>query len=170
MSFGPALLGRGKYLRPTGVVGRPTTFGSRNIGIQIIGLREALLIPEELRAAYEMMMERLRESLQTMARSEVPGGPIGKLAFQVHARRLAHDRIVIGTVGSQFARALDRGFTSTAKTGKALRFEEDGTVFFRKRVRVAGRHFYAKWIESAPPIVEAVYEASFYNIKDLMVG
>src|SRR5262249_40079345 len=62
------------------------------------------------------------------------------------------------------------GFTSTAKTAKALRFEQEGQVFFRKRVRVRGRHYYEEWLAMTPPIVEAIYEASFYNIKELTNG
>ena len=99
-----------------------------------------------------------------MARAVVPGGPTGKLALQVRTRRLTHDRIVLGTFGSQFARALDRGFTSTAKKGKALRFEDEGEVVFVKRVHVGGRHFYAKWVAAAPKIIETCV-ASFRDIK-----
>jgi|SRR5215831_1795850 len=165
-AFESATIGRGRYLRPTQVL--PRAYAGQVLGLQITGLRETLLIPEELRAAYESMLLRLEGALTTMARSVVPGGPTGKLARQVHARRVGPNRIVIGTFGSQFARALDRGFTSTPKKARALRFEDQGELVFTHRVKVAGRHFYEKWLASTPPIVEAIYDASFYDIKVLM--
>lgn len=169
-ALAPAIAGRGRYLRPTAarVSGR---FGGQNIGIEIIGLRDCAKIPEQLRLTYEIMLQRLQTELTQMAKSVVPGGPDGRLGRQVHARMVrggSTQRIVIGTIGSEFARALDRGFTSKPKNAKALRFVIDGDVYFRMRVRVAGRHFLPKWVAMAPPIIEAVYDSSFYNIKDLV--
>lgn len=166
-----AIVGRGKYLRPTSVTGRPAA--GYNIAIQVTNLRDVQKIPEQLRATYVLMLERLRQSLERAARDVVPGSPTGRLGRTVHARLVSgggvSNRLVIGTVGSDFAKALNRGFTSKAITtgGKALRFEDGGEVFYRPKVRVAGRHFYEKWLEITPPIVEAIYEQSFYNIKDL---
>jgi hypothetical protein len=146
-------------------------FVGQNIGIEIIGLREAMKIPEELRATYEIMLRRLQVEVEAMAKSVVPGGANGTLGKQVHARIVrgggTSQRLLIGTVGSEFARALDRGFTSKPQSARALRFEEGQELVFTKRVRVAGRHFYAKWLAGTPPIVEAVYASSFYNIRDL---
>lgn len=167
-----AVVGRGQYLRPT-AVRESGRFGGQNIGIEIIGLRDALKIPEELSLAFTRMMLRLQQDVQTAARSVVPGSPEGRLGRTVHARLFrgggVSNRVVVGTFGSEFARALNFGFTSTVKTGKSLRgFEDEGSTVFTRRVRVAGRHFFEKWLVITPPIVEAVYERSFYNIKDLL--
>lgn len=167
MAFSGLTVGPGKYLRPTGV--RNRVYAGQNIAIEIIGLREAARIPEELAAAYEKMLTRMEVGLQEMARAVVPGGPDGKLGRQVHARRVSHSgrtAVVIGTIGSQFAKALNRGFTSTPKKAQALRFNESGKLVFSMRVHVAGRHFFEKWLEGSPSIVEAVYARSFYNIKE----
>ena len=163
--FASVVQGRGRYLRPTSVV--PRAYAGQVIGLQILGLRETLRIPEELRWAYERMMLRLERALEQTCAELVPGGATGRLGRQVHARRLQHDRIIIGTFGSQFAKALDRGFTSTPKKARALRFEDNGETVFTMRVRVRGRHFFAKWLAATPPIVEAIYDQSFYDIKSL---
>jgi hypothetical protein len=111
------------------------------------------------------MIYSLERALEESAKSVVPGGPEGKLGRKVHAHVVYPHQIIIGTQGSAFARALNRGFTSTAKKGLALRFEVTGGERYRKRVRVAGRHFFEKWLELAPPIVDSVYRASFYDLK-----
>jgi hypothetical protein len=174
--FESLVSGPGRYLRPTSVIGRDVA--GQNVAIQIIGLRDCERIPFQLREAYEAMLRRLTTQVQHACRAVVPGGPDGKLGRQVHAR-IVHgggvsNRIVVGTIGSQFARALDRGFTAPSSrfndgkpTGKSLRgFEHGGKLVYTRRVRVAGRHFYPKWLALTPPIVEAVYDQSFYNIKD----
>lgn len=163
-----AIEGRGRYLRPTSVRGRPV--GGQNVGIEVIGLRDAQRIPQQLRDTFDMMMRRLEDSVEMACREVVPGGAEGRLGRQVHAR-LVHgegrsNRIVVGTVGSEFARALNFGFTSTPKNGKQLAFTDDGVDFVRPRARVAGRHYFEKWLALTPAIVETVYERSFYNIKD----
>jgi hypothetical protein len=167
-----AVSGPGRYLRPTGVRTRPSA--GQNIGIAIIGLRDAEKIPAQLRTTFDLMMRRLTHAVEVGCKEVVPGGPEGRLGRQVHAR-IVHgegrsNRIVIGTIGSEFARALDRGFTSKASTtgGKALRFSDSGSEFYRPKVHVAGRHFFAKWLALTPPLVESIYEASFYNIRDLL--
>lgn len=172
-----AVAGRGHHLRATGVTGRAA--GGRNISIQVIGLRDAAKVPEELRATFDAMMRRLEHNIETAAREVVPGGAEGTLGRQVHARTVrgkgVSNRIVIGTVGSEFAAALNRGFTAPSRnfnggepTGRSLRgFDAGGKTVFTRRVRVAGRHFYAKWLQLTPPIVEATYERSFYDIRDL---
>lgn len=157
-----AIEGRGRYLRPTTT--RAMAGRGQNISIEVLGLRDAQRIPEHLARTYERMMIRLENDLQTAARAVVPGKSTGRLAMQVHARRVG-SRIVIGTVGSQFARALNRGFTSTPKKARALRFDDGGEVF-TMRVKVAGRHFFEKWIALTDPIVESTYASSFYNIRD----
>ena len=161
-AFRAATVGRGKYLRSTRAL--PMAGLGRNVTFEVLGLREAALIPKQLRRAYDLMLRSLENELAAAARAVVPGGPGGRLGRQVHARRVGN-RIVIGTVGSKFARALDRGFTSTPKTARALRFGDGGGTVFTMKTRVAGRHFFAKWIALTPPIVERTYNASFYNIK-----
>jgi hypothetical protein len=168
--FAPAITGRGQYLRPTGV--QPRMYAGQNIAIQVVGLRDAQRIPAQLQAAFQKMLIRLENQIQAACRAVVPGGPTGTLGRQVHARVVSgggvSNRIVIGTIGSDFARSLNRGFTSTPKTAKALRFNEGGKVYFRMRARVSGKRFFEKWLVITPPIVEAVYDHSFYNIKSVL--
>jgi hypothetical protein len=164
-AFASATVGRGRYLRSFGV--RERMYKGQNIAFELINIRDVERIPMHLQRTYQQMMFRLEAELLAMAKSLVPGGPEGRLGRQVHAWRVG-PRVVVGTVGSEFARALNRGFTSTPKTKRVLRFEEGGEVFFRPRTRVAGRHFFEAWLAAAGPIVEATYESSFYNIKDLV--
>lgn len=152
---------------PTGSV-RDRAYKSNTIALEVLGLRKAERVPRQLRTAYQKMMLRMEIELVASYKSFVPGGPNGRLGREVAAKRLAGGRVVVGTFNSRFARALNRGFTSTAKKGKALRFEvEGGRVVYAKRVKVAGRHFHEKALAAAGPIVEANYDRFFYDIGDL---
>lgn len=164
----PNYAGVGSALRvPRG--GRVRSRGYRRggvIGLEVVGLRQAERIPPGLQQAFEGMMRHLESALVTDYRSFVPGSPTGRLGSQVQARRLARNTIVVGTFGSKFAKALNRGFTSKAIRGggKALRFD-DGS--FRRVVHVEGKHFHEKALVSAPPIVEAIYMDFFYDPREL---
>jgi len=103
-------------------------------------------------------MRDIEELLVASFKSFVPGAPDGRLGRQVVAKRLSRNQIVVGTFGSQFAKALNRGFTSTPKHGKALRFS-DGS--YSKYARVEGRHFFERALAAAPAIVESAYMAFF---------
>lgn len=149
----------------TGVKNRP--YAGQTIALDITGVRDVEKVPMELRLAYELMMARLQTALVANYRSFVPGAPMGRLGSHVAARRFTRRNLVVGVFDTPYAAALNRGFTATAKKGKALRFEIDGEVFFRKRVRVAGRRFHEKAIASSGPIVEAIYDAAFYDVTDL---
>src|SRR6059058_350430 len=108
---------------------RSRPYKSGTIALEVVGLKKAARVPAELRGAYEKMLLALELSLVESYKSFVPGGANGRLGRQVGAKRLANGRIVVGTFGSRFARALNRGFTATAKQGKALRFQaDDGRV------------------------------------------
>lgn len=170
--FASTIVGRGRYLRPTSAR-QSERFGGGNIGIEILGLRDAERIPEQLSASYQIMLERLRVELEQKARDVVPGGPGGTLGRQVHAHRI-RNRILIGTVGSEFAAALDRGFTAPSKrfnqgkpTGRSLRgFSHQGKTVYTRKIHVAGRHFYEKWLALTGPLVQRIYASSFHDITD----
>jgi hypothetical protein len=168
MSFTVATLGRGHYLRPTRVI--PGRMGGTNISVEIKGLRELERIPEQLQGAYDRMIVRLAEAAEKACAEVVPGGASGTLGRQVKGRVLSRTDIVIGTVGSAFAKALDRGFTSKPKHAKALRFDTEGKLVFTMRSRVAGRHFFEKWLAIVPPLIEAIYDQEFYDVKHLRYG
>lgn len=144
---------------------RSRAYAGQTLALEIVGLRQAERIPAELQAAYQGMMSALETELVASFRSFVPGAPMGRLGRQVQSRRLSNGRIVVGTFGSRFAAALDRGFTSSTESGRALRFVDNGQVFYRRRIHVRGRHFFAKAIAASDPIVKANYFAFFDNLR-----
>lgn len=157
-------------VRPTSVRSRP--YAGNVIALEVLGLKSAERVPVELRAAYLKMLARLEEELVISYRSFVPGGPNGHLGRQVGAKRLASGRIVVGTFGSRFARALNRGFTAPSARFRAshpnrvLHLNTPGGPEYVRRVVVRGRHFHEKALAAAPAVVEANYARWFFNIKD----
>jgi len=162
-------LGAGLRAPRSGIArGRPYAGGV--LALEVIGLRQAERIPEGLQDAYAGMMRRLETQLVDGYRAVVPGRPLGRLGIQVQSRRLARGSIVVGTFGSKFAKALDRGFTSKPKNKRALRFNVGGTKKFAARVHVEGKHFHEKAIADASLIVEAVYMDFFFDPRELRFG
>lgn len=155
----------GLRFRRSAVTPRSRGYAGQVISLEV-NVRDIERIPIGLRKAYEEMLTRLEVALVANYREHVPGDPMGRLGRQVAAKRL-RKQVVVGTWGSEFAKALNRGFTATAKKGKALRFEINGEVIYRKRVRVPGKHFHEAAIATTPPIVEAIYEMSFFRVEDL---
>lgn len=163
MAFSDGALSSLRFPRSAGVRNRP--YAGQVVALQIT-TRDIERIPSNLRRAYRKMLRELSVALVANYKSEVPGRPNGRLGRHVASKQLRRS-VVVGVFGTEFARALNRGFTSKAKNKKVLRFVVDGEVLYRPRTRTAGRRFHEAAIASSGPIVEAIYEMAFTRVEDL---
>ena len=131
---------------------RSRPYAGQVVALQVV-TRDIDRIPVGLKRAYQKMLRELQIALVANYKAQVPGAANGRLGRHVAAKRLKRG-VVVGVFGTEFARSLNYGFTSIAKNRKALKITLDGgDVIFRKRVKVAGRHYHERAILTSGPIV-----------------
>lgn len=108
--------------------------------IEVEGLAEALRLPEQLERARLIFPRRLAVELA----HDMQERTRGHIAHEdvIEGRVLTDSTVVVGTVGSKSARALQEGAAIVARKGRtgrggrraALRFVIDGRTIFARRI------------------------------------
>lgn len=122
--------------------------------VKVEGLGEALTVPDRLDHARRVFPANAARALAIEVRRRLPHGASPPHLADMVVGKVEHGMIVVETVGSPYARALEDGATilprknRATKTGRkpALRFVIDGKVIFARRVviqrnRPGGRPF-----------------------------
>lgn len=91
-------------------------------------------VPEQLERARHVLPSRLAIALSTDLRGHLPrGDKPPHVADTVQGRVLPGGVVTVGTIGSEYAQALEKGAMRRAKRARVLRFEIDGRILFRRR-------------------------------------
>jgi hypothetical protein len=107
--------------------------------IEVEGLGEALLVPDQLERARVLFPRRLAVELSADLARRLPRGPGPKhVADDVVGEVVTGANVVtVGTHGSEYAKALEEGATRPGaaglKRGVVLRWIQDGRVVFARR-------------------------------------
>lgn len=121
------------------------------------------VVMNELTTATARSANHARDAANRLIRSKT-----GQLASSAEVRTMVFARRVEGIVRwtARHARwvAYGRG-PVVAKRAKALRFEIDGVILFRKRVGPApAQHFHTRGLSQAMPAIEAEFRAAAARI------
>lgn len=143
------------------------------IVIRVNGIDRARLIPSEIDAALDRFREALVAPLVAdFIANEPQGGRWPKprrKTIQDQTRGFVRGTyVIIGTFGSRYANALDKGATVSPNKKKVIRFRgADGQfVFTRKPILHTARPFFGSVLARVPTIVAAVYDEVFAGIGE----
>lgn len=106
--------------------------------VEVEGLGEALQVPAQLELARVAFPRRLATALAEDLARRLPRGPgPHHVADEVEGRVVPGNVVIVGTDGSDYAKALEEGATRPGRagleSGTVLRFVVDGRVVFSRR-------------------------------------